>query len=419
MSDKTREAPARSLRRLAESKLAGGAAVDIEKLTPDEVRGFVHELEVHRVELELQNLQLAEAQVASEEAKERYRQLYESAPIGYLTLDLEGAITAANAFAADLLSVPLARLLGRKLSSFVAEGHQDRWHLARRALARSSQRRSLELELTLDDGRTLTTQFVSAGSTDRDGTVNLALLDVTELRGVEHALRRAASAASLAEQEERRKLASDLHDDAAQLLSLATLRLRSLADATRGAHDPEFAALLELLAETRGRMTSLIFQLSPPLLHDVGLVAATRWLAEDMERRFGLTVTVIARQEPALDEGTRITLFRAVRELLINVTRHAGVDGARVEISSEGAMARISVEDRGVGFARDADADHGSFGRVLSGRREGFGLLAVRERLGQLGGTLTIGPGPNGAGSRVVASAPLACRKDPGKGGSP
>ena len=137
------------------------------------------------------------------------------------------------------------------------------------------------LSLAIDGGRTLTTQLVSAASRDCSETLNLAVLDVTELRGVEHALRRAAAAASLAEQEERRKLASDLHDDAAQLLSLASLKLRALADAARGMRDDEFKALLELLAETRRRMTSLIFQLSPPLLHDVGLVAAIRWLAED------------------------------------------------------------------------------------------------------------------------------------------
>jgi PAS domain S-box-containing protein len=405
VSARARKPPrSRSIRELAESKLAGGAAVDLERLTPDEIRGFVHELEVHRVELEIQNQQLAEAQLAAEDSKERYRQLYESAPIGYLTLDSEGAIMASNLCASELLGLPRTRLLGRKLSSLVAEGHQDRWHFARRALAESGERRSLELELSLDDGRTLDTQLVGSGRPGPGGTLNLALLDVTELRGAERALRRAASEASLAEQRERRKLASDLHDDAGQLLSLASLKLRALGDAGAGERDGQLRELAEILAEARRRIASLSFQLSPPLLHDVGLVAATRWLAEDLKRRYGLAVEVAEGEELALDETSRVTLFRAVRELLINVTRHAGVPEARVRIWSEGVMTRVAVEDGGVGFKPDAGGG-------------GFGLLALRERLGQLGGTLSIGPGLGGAGSRIVASVPLATRVVPREGG--
>jgi PAS domain S-box-containing protein len=407
VSARARKPPrSRSIRQLAESKLAGGAAVDLERLTPDEIRGFVHELEVHRVELEIQNQQLAEAQLAAEESKERYRQLYESAPIGYLTLDPDGAIVTANPCASELLGLPRARLLGRKLSSFVAEGHQDRWHFARRALATSGERRSLELELLLADGTTLDTQLVGSGHPEASGTLSLALLDVTELRGAERALRRAASEASLAEQRERRKLASDLHDDAGQLLSLASIKLRALADAVAGERDGPFRALAEILAEARRRIASLSFQLSPPLLHDVGLVAATRWLADDLERRYGLGVEVAESEELALDEATRVTLFRAIRELLINVTRHAGVAGARVRIWSEGVVVRAAVEDSGVGFRPDAKGG-------------GFGLLALRERLEQLGGALVIGSGPGGAGSRVVASVPIAPRAAPEEGDSP
>jgi PAS domain S-box-containing protein len=384
----------RTIRQLAESRLAGGAAVDLEKLTPDEIRRFVHELEVHRVELEIQNQQLEEAQLAAEESRERYRQLYESAPIGYLTLDPEGSIVAANLCAAELLGLPRAQLIGRKLSSFVAAGHQDRWHFARRVFAESGERRSVELELLIDDGSTRDIGLSGSGHPDAEGRLNLALLDLTELRGAERALRRAASAVALVEQQERRKLASDLHDDAGQLLSLAAIKLHALADGASGDRCADLRELSELLAAARRRITSLSFQLSPPLLHDVGLVAATRWLAEDLEQSYGLVVKVAEGREIPLDEATRVTLFRAIRELLINVTKHAGVRTARVQIWREGDLVRIAVEDGGVGFGR------GPY-------RGGFGLLALRERVEQLGGTLTIGSGPQGTGSRVVISVPL------------
>jgi len=393
----------RSLRQLAESKLTRRVPDDLAALTLDEVRQLVHELEVHRVELEIQNEQLRESELSAEQSQERYRQLYDSAPIGYLTLDARGAIVEANLAVSRLLELPRARLIGQKLSSFVAPRHQDRWHLERRALLQG-ERRSAEIELSLADGSMLQAQLVGSPSEDAPaGTLHLAVMDVTDLRATERALRRAASAAALAEQQERRKLASDLHDDAGQLLSLATLKLRALSSEGAGESDSRMRDLEQILTEARRRISSLSFELSPPLLHDVGLVAAAQWLAEDIERRYGLAVTVAAREELDLDEATSVTLFRALRELLINVAKHAGVKKAHVRIAQEAGMARVAVDDAGIGFSESGP--------------QGFGLLALRERLGQLGGSLDIASVPGG-GTKVVASAPAAAAAVDGEGGS-
>jgi PAS domain S-box-containing protein len=386
----------RSLRALAKSKMARSVPIVLDALSVDEVRQVVHELEVHKVELEIQNEQLRESHLAAEESKQRYRQLYDTAPIGYLTLDARGAIVGANLTVSRLLKIPRGRLIGQKLSSFIAPRHQDLWHLERRAFS-NGERRSIELELALSDASTLQAQLVGSAGPEEDparATLRLAVLDVTDLRSTERALRSAASAASLAEQQERRKLASDLHDDAGQLLSLASLKLRVLGTVGSGENDSRIREVEEILAEARRRVSSLSFELSPPLLHDVGLVAAAQWLAEDLERRYGLVVTVIGREDLALDEGTSVTLFRAMREFLINVTRHSGVAAARVRIGREGGMARVAVEDAGVGFSSAASP-------------QGFGLLAIRERLSQLGGRLDIAS-VLGGGTTVVACAPLA-----------
>lgn len=384
----------RSMRDLAESRIEDTPFVDFESITPHEMRNLVHELEVHRVELEIQNQQLADTQLAAEESKDRYRELYESAPTGYLTIDREGCIEESNLFASELLGVPRVDLIGRKFSSFVAVNHQDEWHFARRALAEGRMRRSREFELCLHDGSRVVVQIASSGRVDSSGSLSLALLDVTELRDTERILRRAASEASLAEQRERRRLASDLHDDAGQLLSLACMKVRGLATGAPGEWQAPFEELWSLLSEVRRRITSLSFQLSPPLLHDVGVVAALRWLAEDLERCYSLLVRIDGEQEIPADETARITLFRAARELLINVRKHAGAPRARVQIWREGEMARVAVEDEGPGFDPEA-------------ARGGFGLLALRERLGQLGGNLAIGTDASGTGSRVVVSVPL------------
>jgi signal transduction histidine kinase len=187
------------------------------------------------------------------------------------------------------------------------------------------------------------------------------------------------------------------------MLSLATLKLRILGDAIGGGRDFGIREVEKILVEARQRISSLSFELSPPLLHDVGLVAAAQWLAEDLGRRYDLVVTVVAQEELDLDDGTSVTLFRAMRECLINVTKHSSVAVAQVQIWREGGMVRVAVEDAGVGFRSEAS-------------QTGFGLLALRERLGQLGGSLDI-TSVLGSGTKVVASAPWHARADGVEGG--
>jgi PAS domain S-box-containing protein len=397
----------RPLRQLAEGRMAAKRAVALDDMTPDEIRALVHELEIHKVELEIQNEQLTETQLTLEQAKERYRRLYESAPIGYLTLNSEAVIVDTNLTASVLLRQPRSRLIGRKLSRFVAPAHQDRWHLERRMLTQGTERRSLELDFVLPDGSPLHAQLVGSGALekgDAPGTLRLGLLDVSELRSPARALRAAAVATSLAEQRERRALASDLHDDAGQLLTLASLKLRALADALGGRSKDEIRELEELLAETRRRVSSLSFELSPHLLHDVGLVAAAEWLAESKQRRYGLVVHVAKAEEFVLDEATRVTLFRALRELLVNVAKHASIGEAHVRIWRDRDVARVSVEDFGIGFDPEA-------------RQPGFGLLALRERVVQMGGSVEI-ESAVGSGTRIVVSVPVASRDADPEGGS-
>jgi two-component system sensor histidine kinase UhpB len=394
------------LRRLAASRLAKRPPVRLDELTPNDVRALVEELEIHKVELEIQNEQLRDTQSILEQAKERYRLLYETAPIGFLTLDAEGKITDANLTAAALLQLPRSRLVGRKLSRFVTPRHQDRWHLERRALASGAERRNLELDLVLSDGTPLHAQLVGSGTPEMDGapgTIRLALLDDTELRSLARTLRKAATAAALSEHQERRALATELHDDAGQLLALASLKLRALGDSEAGQGAVGIREVEDVLAETRRRISSLSFQLSPSLLHDVGLVAAAHWLAEDKEQRFGLVVRIERGEELELDEAARVTLFRALRELLLNVIKHARVGEARVRIWRAGSMASVAVEDAGIGFDPAAV-------------RSGFGLLALRDRVTQMGGRLETTSAP-GSGTRVVVSVPCALRGTDGEGG--
>jgi signal transduction histidine kinase len=274
-------------------------------------------------------------------------------------------------------------------------------------LAQGTERRSLELDFVLPDGGALHAQLVGSGALEKGdavGTLRLGLLDVTELRSLTRALRTAAMAASLAEQRERRVLASDLHDDAGQLLTLASLKLRALAVSLGERSAAEVRELEELLAETRRRVSTLSFELSPPLLHDVGLVAAAEWLVEKKQQRYGIAVRVAKSPEIVLDEATRVTLFRALRELLVNVAKHAKSATAHVRIWHAEEVVRVSVEDSGIGFDPEA-------------RHEGYGLLALRDRVGQMGGSVAI-ESAIGRGTRIVVSVPAPSLENDATGGA-
>jgi signal transduction histidine kinase len=144
----------------------------------------------------------------------------------------------------------------------------------------------------------------------------------------------------------------------------------------------------------------LVFELSPPILYDLGFEPAMEWLAEHMQQQYGLVVEVEDDDQPKpLDNEARVLLFRAVRELLFNVLKHAQASCTKVRIKRVGEHLRIIVEDNGVGFAPDKLV-------ASSGKIEGFGLFSIRERLNYFGGRMEIESTP-GEVTRVILSLPL------------
>ncbi len=218
----------------------------------------------------------------------------------------------------------------------------------------------------------------------------------------EEALHNLAIELSLAEERERRRIAGELHDQVGQNLLLAKMRLNSfttiLTDWKQEALCSEVKRLIEQSVED---IRSLTFQLSPPILNTVGLTAAIGWLAAQLEKDYGLTVELLDDQEEKpLREEMRVTIFQSVRELLINIAKHARTGSARVVINRKGDEVSICVEDEGVGF----DLAEAQLKPATAG---GFGLYNVRQRIEYLGGRLAVESAP-GSGTRTMIIAPLA-----------
>jgi PAS domain S-box-containing protein len=225
--------------------------------------------------------------------------------------------------------------------------------------------------------------------------------DQLEQRVVERTeqLRRLAIEKALAEERERQAIARDLHDGLGQLLHVAKIKLDGLAKQLPASATDVAGELDSLLADASRVTRSLTAQLSPPVLNKLGLPHALRWLAEEMNRLYGLSVYVGCEAGcPVLATAQASILFRSARELLINVAKHSGASLAHLDLTCSNEQLLLTVSDAGVGIPDIAE--------VLS-KTQGFGLASIRERLAYLGGETEIASAP-GAGLRVSLRIPLS-----------
>ncbi|MFO7958050.1 MAG: PAS domain S-box protein [Candidatus Brocadiia bacterium] len=236
----------------------------------------------------------------------------------------------------------------------------------------------------------------------------LCLLDVTsrreareKIQAYQEQLRHMASELSMIEQRERRRIASALHDQIGQTLALSKIKLGSLRqslDERPEAEELEYVR--QLIDDSISYTRSLVFELSPPILFELGLGPALEKLSRRIGDQYDLEVRFEddGREKP-LSPDLRVLLFQAAREVLVNVVKHAEATSATVSVERDDQKVRVTVEDDGIGFEASDPLQHA--------RTEGgFGLFSIHERLDHLGGRLQISSTP-GQGTSVTLVSPL------------
>ncbi|WP_224982737.1 PAS domain-containing sensor histidine kinase [Geomonas agri] len=205
---------------------------------------------------------------------------------------------------------------------------------------------------------------------------------------------------SLTEERERERIAGELHDQVGQHLILVKLKLQWLANELTSKRDITLAEEIDkLLSQSIQDIRSLTFQLRPPILANAGLGAAIKWLAEELRENYGLNFELVDDHSPlALRYEVRASIFQAVREILLNVVKHAHCSLARIRLSSDEGRMQIEVTDNGTGFDPAEVA-------AKKSRTGGFGLFNVRKKIEYLGGELRIET-ELGVGTRVVVAVP-------------
>jgi signal transduction histidine kinase len=220
-----------------------------------------------------------------------------------------------------------------------------------------------------------------------------------QLEGYQKKLRSLASDLSLAEERERRKLAVNLHDSVGQSLSIAKIRLGVLRNEIGSGHTSPVSEIIDLISQSIEDIRSLTFELSPPVLYDLGLIPALQWLGEQMGTEHGYQVQVTDDQQPKpLDEELNVELYKITRELLMNVAKHAKASFVQIDVMRNDDKIMLTVSDNGVGILPEENRQS---------KDGGFGLFSIKERLEFLGGTFVICQGPE-CGTKAVLEASLS-----------
>jgi PAS domain S-box-containing protein len=371
--------------------------------------------------------QLLEAQVALEESHDRYVSLYDFAPVAFVSLDQSGIIRDLNLAAAELLGSARGQLVGAPMVTFVApeskRGFLNHMFKCRRGNVPAATEFTLQPRAPHGQRPHVPVQMSTWFGVPRGGAgweFRTALLDLTDRKAAEereHAylqrLRSLATELSLAEERERRRIAVEIHDNISQSLAVAKMKLQGVAGR---AGPPEVARAIaevsDVVSDVLVQTRSLTFELSPPVLHELGFQPALEWLAERAEKQHRLSVSVdLPPEAPEVPHDVAVLLFQATRELLVNVAKHAHARRVVLRLRTHSRRLELSVEDDGTGFLRGNGKGKAQPPADLQaaddGQGGGFGLFSIRARLEHLGGALSMHARPGGGGARVTLSVPL------------
>ena len=348
--------------------------------------------------------------IALRESEERYKALYENIPLMYFTLASDGTVLSVNSSGAGYLGYRKEDLVGQPVTKVIYE--KDHPALAKqfsKLLKNPTAVSRWNLRKVRQDGSRLWVQETARTMRQADGQLVVLVIceDISERKQAENRLaehreevRQLAARLFAAEELERRRIAKGLHDDIGQNLAMAKLRLGMLAE--RDIPDEvaeETRVVLELIQQTIQKSRSLTFELSSPVLHELGLGPAVVELGEWVEQGHGIRFHLEADEASKVLSGdVGAVIYQSVRQLLINVVQHSRAGNATVTLRTVDGAVEVGVEDDGVGFEI---SDAGRFTR-----KGGFGLFSIREAMQRINGRVEI-ESRAGKGTRAVVTVPL------------
>jgi PAS domain S-box-containing protein len=348
------------------------------------------------------------------EARYFFENIINTSLDGILITDSSGITTIVNPAFERMLDCSKDDLIGKHPSAFIPKGkeYEEEGREFIKQLIEKGTVLGRERILSRKDGTVLYVEQNAVFLKDAQGNLMGAagsFRDITERKKAQeeiinhqNKLKSLTSQLTLVEEKERRRFADYLHDQIGQKLFISKLKLEVLKKSISSADQNKALGeiheiILQMIKDTR----SLTFDLSPPVLYQLGLGAALEWLTDQASAQYGIMVTFENdEEEKALADDTKVLIFQAVRELISNIAKHAQTDKAKISMQRDNVNIRICVEDDGVGFTPSNRTSPSS-------STGGFGLFSIEERIDHLGGQFKIESKP-GHGTKAVILAPLS-----------
>jgi PAS domain S-box-containing protein len=408
------------LRRRAEVQLSRIIRRSVPSLARENVKALVQELRVHQIELELQCHELQRAQAEVGESRNRYLELYESIPVGYVTIDSDGRIYDLNPMGVSLLGLERDSRRMQNFFCFFGDGDADAGTLFCREVIAHQEANSCELNMKTAAGSPFIGALqgapvqVGEGKGDR---LRISFRDITRRRQAEETLRQhqvelEANRIELqdlmekfltAQEEERRRIACDLHDDQCQRITALILEagtLTNLVKLTMPTLVPRIESWRQRLSDILNDMRHLTHELHPRHLDTVSLGFSMQSHINEFSNYTGLHIDFHEEDVPnQLTMPITICLYRLLQETLGNIHKHAHAAHVTVRLSGSPSEITLVVADNGTGFDLGGTKDH---------NKKGLGLTSMQERVRPLQGRVSIDSG-SGRGTTVTVSIPLPC----------
>jgi PAS domain S-box-containing protein len=391
------------MRKAVEAKFAHEPKL---KPKPRPSKELLHELRVYQIELEMQNEEFRQAQLDLKEMRDRYVDLYEFSPDGYLTLTSKGLIAEVNLTGAALLRVERKKLIKRRFADFVTHEDRDHWHRHFLSIWNNEGHQSFELLIQRGDSSRFHARLDCIRKEFNNSfSVRITLIDITDRKHSEQQLRELSAHLHTVREEEKASFAREIHDELGSTLSALKIEASRLNRGLSAKQKtmPLFSrveSMVGLLDVAMAATRSIITELRPSMLDDLGLMAALEWHAEQFHKRTGIECKVVRAKsnglEDRLDRTLSIGLFRIFQEALNNVARHSGASRVGVELRSGGNEVILSISDNGCGLPDGYAVAPTS-----------YGIRGMLERVGQMGGKIDFDSLP-GSGLSVTVKLPLS-----------
>lgn len=356
-------------------------------------------------ELEARISERKRAEEALRESEERYRELFENARDAIYVHDLEGKYTSINRAAETLSGYTREEILGRNFAEFVAHEHIGRACDCLLAKLEKEGETTYEVEVIAKDGRRVPVEVSSRAIYENGKLVGVqgTARDITERKQAQDTLRMFSRQLIEAQEDERRRIARDLHDQIGQTLTAVKMNLYTVQ---RFCNEPEAAHCLkdniDAVDEALRLVRDLSVDLRPPLLDDLGLPTALCWYVDRYEKRAGVTTEVVIElpnQNERFSRELETACFRIAQEALTNVARHARATHVLLQLTRTATTLDMVVRDDGAGF--DPAALRKRARRVAT-----LGLVGMQERAHAAGGEIQI-HSKIGRGTEVRFTVPV------------